>query len=259
MKTEKLNPVVRLVRETTQQLRNGDVSPACAFRILRFATDGSDEPDAWSVLAGYYRNGIGCERNEQLALEALRKSGKVNWLLTPDPESDADDDVENDLLNEEGFPMDGDELAIKLEEDNRLVDMFLDWEEDDNKARYAQYDPANPGCNPDQPIIVPRMPDDLDPFSAATQELMLDSLICPIPYRCVDYQVVESTTEYHGGRPLDHVKVAVYTHPLLTEDPDGNLYLPHQRFLGYEDYWFQLPDDPEIDQMLEDYYAGRIL
>ena len=258
MKTEKLNPVVRLVRETTKQLKNGDVSPACAFRILRFATDGSDEPDAWSVLAGYYRNGIGCERNEQLALEALRKSGKVNWLVTPGNESD-DDAVETDLLGENGFPMDGDELLIKLKEDNDLVDLFLEQEESEDYARYAQYDPANPGCNPDDPIVIPRMPVDVDPFSIITQELILDSLICPIPYRCVDYQVVDDSPEYHGDRYLSHILVAVYTHPLLTEDADGNLYLPHQRFLGYENYWFITPDDPKIDRLEEDYYAGRIL
>ena len=256
MVTNKITPVVRLVRETNKQLKNGEVSPACAFRILRFATDGSDEPDAWSTLAGYYRNGIGCERNEQLALEALRKSGKVNWLLTPGAESD--DDVEKDLLGENGFPMDRDELLIKLKEDNFLVDKFLEWEESEDRARYAQYDPANPGCNPDHPIVIPRMPDDMDPCYAEDEEMELGRMLCPIPYRCVDYEVVSDGFESHGDRLLDHLKVAVYTHPLLTEDADGELYLPHPRFLGYEDYWFQFPDDPEIDQMLEDYYAGRL-
>ena len=71
--------------------------------------------------------------------------------------------------------------------------------------------------------------------------------------------VVDDSPEYHGDRYLSHILVAVYTHPLLTEDADGNLYLPHQRFLGYENYWFITPDDPKIDRLEEDYYAGRIL
>ena len=86
MVTNKITPVVRLVRETSNLLNRGEISPECAFRMISFAADGSEEPDAWAQLARYYRNGIGCKRDQGMALYALRKSGKADWLLTPEDE-----------------------------------------------------------------------------------------------------------------------------------------------------------------------------
>ena len=202
MKTTTTTPVVRLVRETNNLLNRGEISPECAFRMTSFAADGSEEPDAWAQLARYYRNGIGCKRDEGMALYALRKSGKADWLLTPEDEP---------ALGPEfgGCLMDEDEMYIERREEDDLVDDFLDWDGNTVLAQYAEYDTANLGCSPDHPFVIP-MP-------ANPEHLNQD------------------------GRTIDHIRVRVCTHPLLTEDADGSLYLPDRQFLGYEDYWFEIP------------------
>lgn len=230
MLKETLTPVVRLIRGASALLWDRKISPACAFAITRFAADGSDEPDVWSQLGMYYRNGIGCERNNEKAMEALRKSGKVNWIFTEPPVTWLNPEDETATL------MDEDELCVERAEEDRLVDAFLECEENEDRARYARYDTANPGCNPDNPIVIPPSKDYED-----DESLALETILRPIPYRYVDYEVVEQRVQVRDGRKIDHVRVRVSTHLLLTEDADGELYLPKKRFLGYEDYWFDIP------------------
>ena len=162
--------------------------------------------------------------------DALRKSGKADWLLPQDTVS---------WLNpeDEPFPsMDEDVVYVEQAEENRLVDAFLDSSEDETLARYARYDTANPGCSPENPIVIAPSRDYKE------DELReLESILRPIPYRYVDYEVAEQRVRARNGRWIDHVRVRVSTHPLLTEDSDGELYLPKRRFLGYEDYWFDIP------------------
>ena len=148
MVTNKITPVVRLVRETNNLLNRGEISPECAFRMISFAADGSEEPDAWALLARYYRNGIGCKRDEGMALYALRKSGKADWLLTPEDEP---------ALGPEfgGCLMDEDEMYIERRDEDDLVDDFLDWDGNTVLAQYAEYDTANLGCSPDHPFVIP--------------------------------------------------------------------------------------------------------
>ena len=148
MVTNKITPVVRLVRETNNLLNRGEISPECAFRMTSFAADGSEEPDAWALLARYYRNGIGCKRDEGMALYALRKSGKADWLLTPEDEP---------ALGPEfgGCLMDEDEMYIERRDEDDLVDDFLDWDGNTVLAQYAEYDTANLGCSPDHPFVIP--------------------------------------------------------------------------------------------------------
>ena len=230
MRKTTMTPAQRLVRDTIALLEGEAISPECAFAMIRFAADGSEEPEAWAQLARFYNQGIGCEKNKELATEALRKSGKADWLLPQDSVS---------WLNpeDEAFSsMDEDEIYVEQLEEDRLVDDFLDQEEDGNLARYAHYDTANPGCNAENPIVISPSED-----YEEDEVLELESMLRPIPYRYVDYEVVKQRLESMGDRRIDHVTVRVSTHPLLTDDGDGNLYLPTPRFLGYEDYWFDIP------------------
>ena len=225
-----ITPARRLVRETVNLYKDGKITPERAFALIRFAADGSEEPDALSEMARFYNNGIGCERNEELALEALRRSGKADWLAGPAPDPWLNPEDDTDIL------MDDDELCVELQSEERLVDAFLDWDDDEDKVPYARHNPANPGCNEQNPIVIDRKVD-----YEEDEEAALEVLLCPIPYRYVDYEVVDQLIRRQGDRYIDHVKVRVSTHPLLTEDPDGEIYLPARKVIGTEEYWFDLP------------------
>ena len=223
-------PVQRLVRETVSLLKSGSISPERAFAAIRFATDGSDDRDAWSQLARFLYNGIGCEKNEDQAVQALRRCGKVDWILSPAPSA-----LWLNPEDELSILMDDDELYVERVDEDRLVDFFLDAEDDEDDARYACYNPANPGCNKDSPIVITHR----DWFDE--EEDALKRLLHPIPYRYVDYEVAKQELLRRDGRYLDHVTVRVCSHPLLTEDEDGERYLPKGKVLGYEEYWFEMP------------------
>lgn len=229
-KIKTITPAKRLVRETIALYKDGMLTPERAFALIRFAADGSDEPDALSELARFYNNGIGCEKNEELALESLRRSGKADWLLGPAPVTWLNPEEDTDIL------IDDDELCVELGDEERLVDAFLDWDDDEDRALYARYNPANPGCNEQNPIIIERTVDYRE-----EEEETLDFLLRPLPYRYVDYEVIDQRIQRRGDRYIDHVTVRVSSHPLLTEDPDGELYLPVRKVLGIEEYWFDLP------------------
>ncbi|MBR6458495.1 MAG: SEL1-like repeat protein [Bacteroidales bacterium] len=229
MKEMNITPVKRLVRETVSQLKDGMISPERAFAVIRFATDGSDEPEAWAQLARFYNNGIGCEKNEELALDALRRSGKVDWLVGSTP-------LRDPFEFSSSFPIDEDEVYVEQKDENRLVDTFLDEDDYEGLELYAHYSPDNLGCSEQHPMVIPRKRDYYE-----EEDLVLDAILRPIPYRYVDYEIADQTLLTQGDRFIDHIKVHVYSHPLLTEDADGELYLPARKDLGYEDYWFELP------------------
>lgn len=243
MKTTTTTPVVRLVRETNNLLNCGKISPECAFRMIRFAADGSEEPDAWAQLARYYRNGIGCKRDEEMALYALRKSGKADWLLTPEDEPALGPEFGGCLMDEE-------EMYLKRQEEDGLVDEFLDWDGNTVLAQYAEYDTANLGCSPDHPFVIP-MPADPEHLFEEDEDDLLERVLRPIPYRYVDYEIADLKSLNLDGRTIDHIRVRVSTHPLLTEDQDGYLYLPDPQFLGYEDYWFEIPFQENLKRLEE--------
>ena len=111
----------------------------------------SDDRDAWSQLARFLYNGIGCEKNEDQAVQALRRCGKVDWILSPAPSA-----LWLNPEDELSILMDDDELYVERVDEDRLVDFFLDAEDDEDDARYACYNPANPGCNEDSPIVITR-------------------------------------------------------------------------------------------------------
>lgn len=243
MKTTTTTPVVRLVRETNNLLNCGKISPECAFRMISFAADGSEEPDAWAQLARYYRNGIGCKRDEEMALYALRKSGKADWLLTPEDEPAQCPEFGGCLMDEE-------EMYLKRQEEDGLVDEFLDWDGNTVLAQYAEYDTANLGCSPDHPFVIP-MPADPEHLFEEDEDDLLERVLRPIPYRYVDYEIADLKSLNLDGRTIDHIRVRVSTHPLLTEDQDGYLYLPDPQFLGYEDYWFEIPFQDNLKRLEE--------
>lgn len=221
-------PVQRLVRETVAMLKNETISPERAFAMIRFAADGSDDPLALAELARMYNNGIGCEKNRELAIDLLRKSGKIDFLIPSAP-------ARLDPW-EEDYTMDVDEICAKQEEENRLVDAFLELEWTDSAARYARYDPSNPGCNADDPIVI------TEDNCEVWENLELAFLLHGVPYRYVQYEVVKRRTTRSNGRLVDHIRVRVSTYPLLTEAANGELYIPASKFIGYEDYWFDVED-----------------
>ena len=229
-KINTLTPAKRLVRETMSLFKDGKITPERAFAMIRFAAEGSEEPDALSELARFYNNGIGCEKNGDLALDAIRRSGKAEWLVGPAPDPFLNPEDDTEIL------MDDDELCVELHGEERLVDAFLDWDDDEESARYARYNPANQGCSEQNPVVIDRKVDYYE-----DEEVALEVLLRPIPYRYVDYEVVDQHIERRGDRYIDHVTVRVSTHPLLTEDPDGEFYLPARKVLGTEEYWFDLP------------------
>lgn len=139
-----------------------------------------------------------------------------------------------------GCLMDEDEMYIERRDEDDLVDDFLDWDGNAVLAQYAEYDTSNLGCSPDHPFIIP-MPANPEHLFEDDEERLLERVLRPIPYRYVDYEVAEQKTLNQNGRVIDHIRVRVSTHPLLTEDADGCLYLPARQFLGYEDYWFEIP------------------
>ena len=226
MKNKRTIPVKRLVRKTARLLKGGMISPERAFATIRFAADGSGDPDAVAELARLFRNGIGCKQDKVLAFNLLLRSGKVDWMMDPAPEGLSPE--ENDSV-----PIDEDELYLEWQHEDRLVDAFLDVEDGDEEI--IQNAPI--GCNKDHAILIPGTKDTFAPY----EEYALEDCFHAIPFRYVDYEVVEQHVEAKGNRYLDHVRVRVSTHPLLSEDEDGNLYLPERKFIGYEDYWFNIP------------------
>ena len=106
-----------------------------------------------------------------------------------------------------------------------------------DRARYAEYDSANPGCSADNPIVIDIPSDDV---AVPLEYDLLNYLLRPVPYRFVDYEVEKQQIVHQGGRSLDVLTVKVYTHPLLSPDSSGGFILPERQFLGTELYWFDI-------------------
>ena len=107
----------------------------------------------------------------------------------------------------------------------------------EDRARYAEYNPSNPGCSIDNPIVIDIPSDDA---VVPIEYDLLEYLIRPVPYRFVDYEVEQQQLVRRDGRSLDVLTVKVYTHPRLSIDPSGNIAMPERRFLGTERYWFDI-------------------
>ena len=275
-KRNSLTPVKRIVRSLNDLLENGGTTPENAFAALRFAVDGSGDPEAMTALARFYRDGTGCEQDGGKAMDLLRKAAAAGWpeaqytlgmryylgdLVGKDlveaarwfgaaagqehslaavylgrcgvdsvpsaPLSDPEDD--------DPLPLDEDELDDVMEDETLLLESFLEYEPSGERARYARYDRSNPGCSEDNPLVVP------DSRNVRRREAgLLEGLLCTIPHRYVDYEVERRVESRRNGRDLDHYTVRVFSHPLLAEGEDGRPYLPARRYLGTEEYWFDV-------------------
>ena len=238
-------PAQRLVRNAVSMLNHDEISPEHAFAMIRFAADGSDDPMALAELARMYNNGIGCEKDHELAIDLLCKSGKVDFLLDPGP-------AHLDPW-EEDYTMDDDEIFAKEEEEDRIVDLFLNSKWKDDEVSYAHYDPSNTGCNADDPVVLTG--DNI----AVWERLELEAFFHWIPNRYVQYEVVEKKTVWKDGRHLDHFKVRVSTYPLLAEATNGELYIPASKFLGYEDYWFDVEEKYRNGESILEFIKVNVL
>lgn len=230
-------PAQRLLREAVSLLEGEYITPEHAFAMIRFAADGSNDPEALATLARMYGQGIGCEKNRELAMDLVRRSGKADFLSSPAP------DTPLDPWEEDSSTMDDDEVFAKLEEENLLVDGFLESAWTDADARFDHYDTSNLGCSEDHPLVIPAGKD-CDEW----EERGLEGFLHGYPSRYVSYEVADKKTVVRNGRFIDHIRVRVSTYPLLSTTEDGDLYIPRSRFLGYEDYWFDIQESlPEED------------
>ena len=106
-----------------------------------------------------------------------------------------------------------------------------------DRARYEEYDPANPGCSEDNPIVIDIPSDEV---AVPLEYDLLEYILRPSPYRFVDYEVERQQLVHRNGRSLDVLTVNVYTHPLLTFDSFDNPTRLERQFLGTELYWFDI-------------------
>lgn len=271
-----LTPVKRVIRDLNDLLDNGSTTPENAIAMLRFAVDGSGDPEAMTALALFYREGIGCEQDGGKALDLLRKAAGAGWPeaqyilgmryylgdlvgkdlveaarwfgaaanqehslaavylgrcgVDPVPSVPLTDPEEDDPL-----PVDEDELDDVMEDEMLLLESFLEYDPSGDRARYASYDRSNPGCSENNPLVVP------DSRDVRRREAeLLEGLLCTIPHRYVDYEVERRAESTRNGHDLDHYTVRVFTHPLLAEGEDGRPYLPARRYIGTEEYWFDV-------------------
>lgn len=275
-KRMELTPVKRIVRDLDNLLDSGETTPENAFAMLRFAVDGSGDPEAMTALARCYREGIGCGCDGAEAVALLRRAAESGWaeaqyslgmryylgdLVGKDlaeaarwfgaaanqeyslasvylgrcgvdsvpPVPSADPEIDDPL------PVDPEDLDELAEDETLLLENFLEYDPSSERARYATWDPANPGCSEANPLVVPDRRGVRD-----REDALLEGLLRTIPHRYVDYELERRVGTVRNGRHLDRCTVRVYTHPLLAEGADGRPYLPERRYLGTEDYWFDV-------------------
>lgn len=271
-----LTPVKRIVRNLNDLLDNGSTTPENAFAMLRFAVDGSGDPEAMTALARFYREGIGCERDGGKALDLLRKAAVAGW-----PEAQytlgmryfLGDLVGKDLTesarwlgaaaNQEytlaavylgrcgvdpvpSVPLTDPEEYDPLPVDEDELDDVME-DETLLLESFLEYDPSGDRAryasydrsNPGCSEDNPLVVPDSRDVRRREADL-LEGLLCTIPHRYVDYEVERRVESRRNGRDLDHYTVRVFTHPLLAEGEDGRPYLPARRHIGTEEYWFDV-------------------
>lgn len=271
-----LTPVKRIVRNLNSLLENGETTPENAFATLLFAVDGSGDPEAMTALARCYREGAGCERDGSKAVSLLLQAAEKGWAeaqYSLGMRYYLGDLVGKDLTEaarwfgaaanqeyslasvylgrcgvdtvppvpstapetDDPLTVDPEDLEDLVEEETLLLENFLEYAPSGENVRYAVYDPANFGCSEEKPVVIQDRRNVRDREAA-----LLDGLLCTIPHRYVDYEVERRLETVRNGRHLDHYTVRVFTHPLLAEGEDGRPYLPQRRYLGTEDYWFDV-------------------
>ena len=122
----------------------------------------------------------------------------------------------------------------------------------EDRMGYMAYDPSNPGCSIDKPILIAEAED----YVRLEYEL-LEYLLRPVPFRFVDYELEKQRLICHEGKYLDALTVRTYAHPLLEMDENGDFRRPEPTFLGTEEYWFDITAGYEaMVERLERFVSG---
>ena len=152
----------------------------------------------------------------------MKNNDKTSRFQKPEgvPEPLSDDPFEEDL------PGKGTPLRAVMESNGILAT--------EQRARYARYDTANPGCSRENPIVIAETEDYVD-----LEYEVLEQLLRPVPFRFVDWRVVRQRLIGDGERKLDEMTVEVSTHP-IARFVDGDIIIPESEPLGTETYWFDI-------------------
>ena len=130
------------------------------------------------------------------------------------------------------FPVKHNELAFEETALYRVLSAngILD---DDAPERYWRYDPANPGCSLQHPVVI----DETEDYVHLEYEV-LPFIVGAFPYPFVDYRVQQQALVFEGDRALDILTVEL-TEPRLPS-PDGAGSDSEPRVLGTKDYYFDI-------------------
>lgn len=104
-----------------------------------------------------------------------------------------------------------------------------------DRAKYATYNPENPGCSKANPIVI----EETEGYVHLEYEI-LDALLRPVPYRCADYKVVKQQLVHQGDHKLDVLTVNIYSSPIVDIDEEGNFVRGDRVLEGTEEYWFDI-------------------
>lgn len=103
------------------------------------------------------------------------------------------------------------------------------------RAKYASYNPDNPGCSQNNPIVI----NETEGYVHLEYEI-LDALLRPIPFRNAEYVIVKQRLVSQGDRKLDAFTVNTYHSPAVDVDVDGCLVRGEPVLQSVEEYWFDI-------------------
>ena len=163
--------------------------------------------------------------------ETLRKLEEELREAGFSPEDWEDDDpfsVYDDL------PMEGTPLCRVLRENGIL--------KTGDRARYREYDPSNPGCSPENPIVIRETEDYVH-----LEYRILRYIVCPEPFRIAEYEILSQALVCEGERHMDILTLRVHSYPapFTSEDYDDVLdgvYTQKRECSAVteEKYWFDI-------------------
>lgn len=181
-----------------------------------------DKDASWDAMRLWSAYSSVCE---YLAGGWMGVKGSTGDVFPDGWDDELDEDMEDDPFAED-LPAEGTPLRAVMESNGILTT--------EQRARYERYDAANPGCSLDHPIVITETEN-----YVGLEYDVLELILRPVPYRFVDWRVVEQRLLHVGDRSIDELKVDVSTHP-IAEWNDGDVILPEPEPLGTETYWFDV-------------------
>ena len=246
------SPTVDDIRRTATRAYNCDVSIPQAFccwlqsetyeQTVRNAVSLATDADTIAAIAGGLAAATpGMEIPQEWADKVFRMlKPDLKAILVDFNELTLEEELDGPGVFDDGIDFDDDDDLGNMPKEGTILYSVMAANgilAPKDRARYVEYDPANPGCSVDNPIVID-IPSDL--VAVPLEYALLEYLLRPVPYRFVDYEVGKQQLVHHNGRSLDVLSVKVYTHPIFTMDPSGNLSRSERRFLGTELYWFDI-------------------